>query len=124
MGKYAGGASHKAVGSAKPISQYSANKDLIMDSVISATESRGAPGEIDADAKSGIRSLLADAMATEASPGPDMKPVRESRTAAMGGPHGKPKRAPLNANSGSKTMGAGRKAGDRKDYGHDKYSSD
>ena len=132
MGKYAGAASLKAVDSQKRISQYSsANKDLIMDSVMSATDDKAGAtelgkGDIDADAKSGIRSLLAEAMHTEPSPGLDMRPVKESKTANLGGPSGKPKRAPVNPSSASKTVAGSRsgKGADRKDYMPDKYSSD
>lgn len=111
-------ASARAAGSAKPPSS-AANKDLLLESVLSAAEEP----RLGADAKEGIRSVLADAVGTERSPGLDEKPVRDGR------PSAKQRKMPVNAPSGSKAATRGKGAAadsakkmDRRDL--DKYSSD
>lgn len=90
-----------------------------MESVLSAAEEPG----LGAGARDGIRSLLADAVATEESPELDEKPVRDGK------PSAKLRKVPVNAPSGSRTATRGKgaitdsaKKIDRRDL--DKYSSD
>ena len=59
MGRDAAEASARAAGSAKPPSS-TANRDLLLESVLSAAEEPG----LGAGARDGIRSVLADAVAT------------------------------------------------------------